>query len=227
MGRIEPQTARTVIEKYFGAWKASGPKPALDYQPVPASAPSEVFIADPVREQNQVVLSETLPLTYTDPVHHALRLGSEFLGGDSFASPLYRELRVKRGLVYSVGSSAGFGRTRSRFSVSFGAYPDKVREARQLALQLVRAMADAPLSEQDLHLAKGQSLRQIELSNQTASDIAQSWIGYNEEGLSLNRLFEVARSYEGLTAAEIQAAFKKYVEADRLSTFVLGQPYGR
>lgn len=227
MGRIEPQAARAVIERYFGAWKAAGPKPVLDYKPVPPSAPSEVFIADAVREQNEVVLSETLPLTFEDPDRHPLRLGSEFLGGDSFASPLYRELRVRRGLVYSVGSSAGFGRTRSQFSLSFGASPDKVKEARLIALQLVKAMADTPLSEQDLHLAKGQSLRQIELSNQTASDIAQSWIGYNEEGLSLNRLFEVARSYEGLTAAEIQAAFRKYVEADRLSTFVLGQPYSR
>jgi len=227
MGRIEPRTARAVIEKYFGGWKASGPKPVLDYQPVPASASSEVFVSDAVREQNEVVLAETLPLTYNDPVHYALQLGSEFLGGDSFASPLYRELRVKRGLVYSVGSSAGFGKTRSRFSVSLGASPDKVKEARQLAVQLVKAMGETPLSEQDLHLAKGQALRQIELSDQTASDIAQSWIGYNEKGLSLNRLFEVARSYEGLSAAEIQAAFKKYIEADRLSTFVLGQPYDK
>jgi zinc protease len=227
MGGIEPQAARAIIEKYFGAWNASGPKPVLEYRPVPASGASEVFISDAVREQNQVVLSETLPLTYEDPVHYALQMGSEFLGGDSFASPLYRELRVKRGLVYSVGSSAGFGRTRSQFSLSFGAYPDKVREARQLALQMVKGMAETPLSDQDLHLAKGQALRQIELSAQAASDIAQSWIGYNEEGLSLNRLFEVARHYEGLTGPEIQAAFKKYIDPDRLSTFVLGQPYGR
>ncbi len=227
MGNIEPQTVRAVIEKSFGAWKASGPKPVLDYQPVPPSTSSEVFIPDAVREQNDLVLAETLPLTFEDPVHYPLQLGAQFLGGDSFASPLYRELRVKRGLVYSVGSSAGFGRNRSQFSVSLGASPDKVKEARQLALRLVKAMADTPLSEQDLHLAKGQALRQIELSNQTASDIARSWIGYNEEGLSLNRLFQVARSYEGLTSAEIQAAFKKYVEPDRLSTFVLGQPYGK
>ena len=94
-------------------------------------------------------------------------------------------------------------------------------------VQPLKVMAETPLSEQDLHLAKGQALRQIELSNQTASDIAQSWIGYNEEGLALNRLFQVAHAYEGLTSAEIQAAFKKFVEPDRLSTFVLGQPYGK
>ena len=161
MGKIDPETARAVIEKYFGAWKADGPKPVLDFQPVAPSQPQEAFMGDEVRQQNDVVLAETLPLTYEDPVHNALALGNEFLGGGSFASPLYRELRVKRGLVYSVGSSTSFGRTRSSFSLSFGAAPEKVLEAKQIAVQVVKDMADKPISDADLHLAKAQALRQI------------------------------------------------------------------
>ena len=224
MGRIDPATARSIIEKYFGAWKANGPKPKLDYSSVAPSQPHDVFIADQMRQQDEVVLAETLPLTYEDPVHYALAVGNMFLGGNSFASPLYRELRVKRGLVYSVGSSADFSRTRGTFSLSFGADPEKVQEAKQLALQVVKDMADHPLSDADLHLAKAQALRQIELTNQTASDIAGHWIGYSQEGLSLDRLYVVARAYEKVTAAEIQAAFAKYVDLGRLSTFILGQP---
>ena len=224
MGKIDAVTARSIIEKYFGSWKASGPKPKLDFDPVPPSQPNDVYVSDPVRQQNEVVLAETLPLTYEDPLHYALALGNEFLGGDSFASPLYSELRVKRGLVYSVGSSTDFGRTRSSFSLSFGASPDKVLEARQLALQLIRDMAAKPMTDQELHLAKAQSLRQIELTNQNASDIAGHWLGYSEEGLSLDRLYQVARSYESLTSAQIQNAFKKYIELDRLSMFTFGQP---
>ncbi len=224
MGKIDPAAARQVVEKYFGAWQARGPKPKLDYASVPPSQTHDVFVPDEVRQQDEVVLAETLPLTYEDPVHYALAVGNMFLGGDSFASPLYRELRVKRGLVYGVGSSAEFARTRGTFTLSFGAYPEKVQEAKQIALQVIKDMADHPMSDADLHLAKAQALRQIELTNQTASDIASHWIGYSEEGLSLDRLYMVARAYESVTAAQIQVAFAKYIDLGRLSTFVLGQP---
>ena len=98
-----------------------------------------------------------------------------------------------------------------------------MREAKQIALQVVKDMAASPMSDSDLHLAKAQALRQIELTNQTASDIASHWLGYSEEGLSLDRLYQVARAYEGLTAAQIQAAFAKYIDLGRLSTFILGK----
>ncbi|HVO38650.1 MAG TPA: pitrilysin family protein [Spirochaetia bacterium] len=223
MGKIEPAAAKSVIEKYFGSWRAAGPKPVLDLPPVPPSKSQEVLVPDAVRQQNDVVLAETLPLNYNDPDHYALALGNEFLGGDSFASPLYRELRVKRGLVYSVGSATSFGRTRSSFSLSYGASPDKVLEARQIAVQVIKGMGEKLMTEQELHLAKAQSLRQIELASQSASDIAGSWLSYSQEGLELDRLYKVARAYESLTAAQIQAAFRKYIDLDRLSFFTLGQ----
>jgi len=223
MGKIDALTARSVIEKHFGGWKANGPKPKLDYDPVPPSQARDVFIADEVRQQDEVVIAETLPLSYEDPDHYAVALGNAFLGGNSFASPLYRELRVKRGLVYSVGSSTDFGRTRAHFSLSFGAAPEKVQQAKQIALQVVKDMADKPMSEADLHLAKAQGLREIELTSQTATEIADGWLGYSAEGLSLDRLYKVARAYETLTVAQIQAAFARYIDPGRLSTFILGQ----
>jgi zinc protease len=223
MGKVDPTMVRSVIAKYFGVWRASGPKPDLNYQPVPASQPQDVFIPDEVRQQDEVVIAETLPLTYEDSDHYAIALGNMFLGGDSFASPLYRELRVKRGLVYGVGSSADFSRTRGTFSLNFGAYPEKVLEAKQIALQVIKAIVSSPMSDADLRLAKAQALRQIELTNQTASDIATHWLGYSEEGLSLDRLYQVARAYEGLTATQVQAAFARYIDLGRLSTFILGQ----
>ncbi len=223
MGKIDPAAARALIEKHFGGWKAAGPRPKLVYAPVPPSASAEVFVADPVRQQDEVVMVETLPLTWDDPEHYALRLGNGFLGGDSFASPLYRELRVTRGLVYSVGSSTGFGRTRSQFYLTFGASPANVTQAKQLVVQVLKDMADRPMTAQELHLAKAQGLREIELGNQSATDIAESWLGYAEEDLSLNRLFDIARAYERLEATDVQAAFRKYIDTGRLSTFVLGQ----
>lgn len=227
MGNVDGPAVKQVIEKYFGSWKAQGTKPNLHYAPVPPSKPRTVLVQDPVRQQNQVVLAETVALTYDDPAHYAVSLGNDFLGGSSFASPLYRELRVKRGLVYYAGSSASFGKTRGYFYIDFAAYPQKVAEAKQIALQVLKQMGESPLSDQQLHLAKASQLRQIELSNVSVGDVAQSWIGYSEEGLSLDRLYKVAARYRSLTAAEIQSAFSKYVDPSRLSEMVLGKSAGQ
>lgn len=224
MGKVKPAEVKAEIERYFGSWSASGPKPDLRFPPVPLSKPSSSFVADSFRQQDEVVLAETLDLNYNDPVHYAIELGNAYMGGGTFASPLYRQLRVDRGLVYSVGSSADFGRSRSDFQVGFGASPNKVNEAKQLTLQIVRSMGEVPLTPAQLHLAKASELRQIELTNQSVGQIAGSWIGYAEEGLSLDRLYLVAREYEKVTAAQIQAAFRKYIDPARLSTFILGQP---
>ena len=227
MGDVKPAQVKSLIEKYFGGWQSHGPKPDLFYKPVTQSKPTQVFVPDQFRKQDEVILAETVDSSYNDPQHYGVELGNTFLGGDLFASPLYRELRVKRGLVYYVGSSAGFSRTRASFRVNFGAYPNKVQEAKQLAIQQVKAMADRPMTADELHLAKASALRQIELTNQSIGDVAGSWLSYSNEGLSLNRLYLVAQHYENLTSAQIQAAFKKYVDPNRLSTFVLGKPIGK
>ena len=37
IGKITPDKARATIEKYFGAWTASGPRPDTDLPAVPAN----------------------------------------------------------------------------------------------------------------------------------------------------------------------------------------------
>ena len=227
VGDITPEKAKETVVSYFENWRADGPKPNLDNPSIPLSPATSAFVPDPVRIQNDVVMAETVGLTFNDPDHFALELGNEFLGGGFFASPLYRALRVERGLVYSVDSSISFGRTRSFYELTFGAYPDKVAEAKQIAVRVIRSMIEAPLTERDLHLAKGIGLRNIELASQDVQGLANQWIGYSQVGLPLDQLYVVARHYRGITAAEIQAAFKRYLDPSRLSTVIIGQPMGK
>lgn len=226
MGNVQPKKVRALIEKDFGSWKNHGPKPKLIYPPIPLSNPVRHFVPDSFRQQDTVVLAETLDTNYTQPVHYALELGNAFLGGDLAASPLFRQLRVERGLVYSVGSSADFSRTRGSFRISYGAYPKNVSEARKLAVKALAAMGSKPLTPRELHLAKASELRQVELTNQSIGDVAGSWLGYSSEGLPLDQLYNAAHHFEKITAAQIEAAYKKYVDPSRLSTFIIGKHSG-
>jgi zinc protease len=224
VGDITPAKAKAAVKKYFGEWKAEGAKPDLDYRPIPLSKKSHTFVHDPVKKQDQVVLAETLNVNYTNPDHFALDLVNSYLSGGFYATPLYRVLREEMGLVYNVGSSFDFERNRGTFSVHYGSYPDKVDRARDAAIKVLRDTMAKPLTNGELHLAKSIGLRKIQLSNQSVGSIAKGWISRSEDNLPLDWNYVMAKHYEKLTAPEIQHVLKKYVDPDRLSTIVLGQP---
>ncbi len=223
IGDITPAAAKKAVEKYFGDWKATGKKPDLDYPPVPPSKPSNTFVPDPQKKQDQVVLAETLGLNYTNPEHFALDLANDYLSGGFYATPLFRVLREKLGLVYSVGASFNFDRHRGNFQLSYGSYPDKVDQARKAAIKVLKQVAAKPLTSGQLHLAKSIGLRRIQLGQQSVGGIAQGWLNRSTEGLPLDWNYVMAHHFETLTAPEIHQALQQYFDPARLSTIVLGQ----
>jgi len=105
IGRITPEEAKSEIEKYFGEWKAVGPKPDILLPPVPLNDPSITVVPDTSRVQDNVILAETLGLNRSNPEYYALELGNHVLGGGFYATWFYQDLRMKSGLVYYVSSS--------------------------------------------------------------------------------------------------------------------------
>ncbi|HYW77593.1 MAG TPA: pitrilysin family protein [Gammaproteobacteria bacterium] len=223
IGDITPAAARKAVSKYFGNWKATGKKPVLDYPPVPPSKASNTFVPDPQKKQDQVVLAETLGLSYTNPDHFALDLANDYLSGGFYATPLYRVLREKLGLVYDVGASFNFDRHRGNFQLNYGSYPGKVDEARKAAIKVLKQAAAKPLTADQLHLAKSIGLRRIQLGQQSVGGIAKGWLSRSTEGLPLDWNYVMAHHFEKLTAPEIHRVLQKYFEPARLSTIVLGQ----
>ncbi|MBV8307181.1 MAG: insulinase family protein [Gammaproteobacteria bacterium] len=67
IGKVDPQSARAVIGRYFGSWAAEGPKPPTDLPSVPANGPGTVVVPDASRVQDRVVLAQNLALTRSDP----------------------------------------------------------------------------------------------------------------------------------------------------------------
>ncbi len=224
IGDITPEKAKSVVTKYFGSWKANGPKPNLDLAAVPLSKGSRVFVPDSSKKQDKVVLAETLGLNQTNPAHYALNLANDYLSGGFYAAPLVRVVREKLGLVYTIGARFNFDRNRSTFKLNYGSYPHKVGEAKAAALKVLNNAIAKPFTADELHLAKSLGLRQVELSQRTVGAIARQWLNYSAHELPLDQAYVVARHYEKLTAPQIQKALKQYLEPSRLSTIIIGQP---
>jgi zinc protease len=216
IGKIAPETAVAVISKYFGGWKAEGPKPNTLFPPAPANAVSVTHVPDSSRVQDKVTLAETLPLTRTNADYYALRLGNSVLGGNSFATRLYQDLRVKGGLVYFVFPTLNVGLTRGVYQVEYGCDPPNVAKARAIILKNLKDLQTKKIPWPELRQAKMGLLRDIPLAESSVDYIAQGWLAGSMLGLPLDERVRAGRIYVKLDAKDVQSAFVKWLRPDDL-----------
>ncbi len=216
MGEITPAKAREVVEKYFGEWTASGPKPPTTLPPVPLNKASFTVVPDTSRVQDMVILGETLGLNRSNPDYYALELGNHVLGGGFYATRLYRDLRENGGLVYNVSSTFDIEKSRGLYVVHYACDPQNVYQARGLVERDLKEMQMTPVTPQELRQAKAMLLREIPLSESSVDRIANGFISRTTENLPLDEPTRAARRYLRLTAAEVKAAFAKWLRVNDL-----------
>jgi zinc protease len=222
IGKVTPERAREVIEKYFGTWKATGPKPETDLPPVPRNKASVSVVPDRSRVQDEVNLGQTFGLTRQDDDYYALQTGLQVLSGGFYASRLYQDLRETSGLVYSVGAQLQSSKTRSVFSVSYACDPPNVAKARALVERNLRLMQTKPVTAAELQQAKILLLSRIPLSESSIHGIAGGLLERSLLDLPLDEPITAAKRYAAFTAADIQAAFSKWLKVEDLAEIVLG-----
>jgi zinc protease len=211
IGQVTPEQARAAIEKYFGAWKAAGAKPETDLPPVPSSKPSVSAVPDASRVQDQVTLAETTGITRSHADYYKLNLGNHVLSGAFYASRLYRDLREKAGLVYTVESFFDAGKTRSIFGVFYACDPPNVSKARTMVERNLLDMQTTPVASDELRQAKILLLRRIPLAEASMESIAHGLLSRSLQDLPLDEPVRAAHQYREISAEEVRDAFSKWI----------------
>ncbi|MFI5396253.1 MAG: M16 family metallopeptidase [Candidatus Binatia bacterium] len=224
IGHVTPEQARMVIEKYFGSWKAKGPKPNTTLPAVPLNKPSTVAVPDTSRVQDKVTLGETLGLNRFNPDYYALELGNHVLGGAFYATRLYRDLRQDSGLVYSVSSSFHLDETRGLYIAGYACDPPNVSKARAIIVRNLKSMRTTPVTDDELRQAQALLLREIPLSESSQDSIAQGLLSRATLDLPLDEPTRAAQRYVKLTAKQVQAAFVKWLRPRDLVEITQGPP---
>ncbi len=222
IGDVTPEEARTVIEKWFGDWKATGPKPNTTLPPIPENKPSAANVPDRESVQDTVTLAEQLKLNRFDPDYYPLQLGNHVLGGGFYATRLYHDLRQVTGYVYNVNVSLNASKSRATYSVQYGCDPQNVSKARALIVRDLEQMRTEDVSPSELHQAKALLLRQIPLSASSEEALAGELLGRAVIGLPLDEPVLAAKKYMELTAGDIKNAFAKDLNTGNLVQVVRG-----
>ncbi|HLY42649.1 MAG TPA: pitrilysin family protein [Terracidiphilus sp.] len=222
IGDVTPDEAKTVIEKWFGDWKATGPEPNTTLPPVPANKTSAVNVPDPEQVQDQVSLAEQLSINRFSPDYYPLQLGNHVLGGGFYATRLYHDLRQVAGYVYNVDVSLQASKTRSNYSVDYGCDPANVSKAKALIIRDIEQMRTQNVSDAELRQAKSMLLRDIPLGESSENAVAGGLLGRAVMGLPLDEPIQAAQKYMSLTADDVKAAFARNIRTADLVQVVRG-----
>ncbi len=222
VGDVTPAQAKATVEKYFGGWTASGPKPDVVPKPAPLNPPSYTVVPNGFASQDQVLMGQMMNLTLHDPDRYALQLGNDVLGGNGFASRLMVDVRVRHGYAYGAYSFPEFGRSRSMFIVEYGSDPGKVAPVDSLVRRDVGAMQTTPVKADELTNARQYEIRSIPVGVSSENAIAGSLLRWSYDGEPLDEPMVAAQHYLHLTADEVEAAFRKYVELGHVVQVVEG-----
>jgi zinc protease len=222
IGDVTMDEVRPVIEKWFGAWKSSGPKPVVTVAPVPVNPPAALHVPDPTEVQSSVTLAQELGINRFHPDYYALQLGDHVLGGGFYATRLYRDLRQKAGYVYNVDNSVSAGETRAAYTVTYGCDAENVSKARALVEQDLAAMRTTDVTPAELQQAKALLLRQITLSESSEDAVAGGFVSRALIGLPLDEPIRAAQKYYDLTAPQVRAAFQKWIHPEAFVQVVRG-----
>jgi zinc protease len=222
IGDVTPEEAKAVIEKWFGEWKAVGPKPNTDLAAVPVNKASAVNVPDPEAVQDSVILAEQLTLNRFDPDYYPLQVGNNVLGGGFYATRLYHDLRQVAGYVYNVDVSLQASKTRASYAVDYGCDPQNVSKARALIQRDLEQMRTQDVSDGELHQAKALLLRHIPLGESSEDAVAGGLLARAVIGLPLDEPFQAAKRYYAIDADQVRAAFAKHLRLDDLVQVVRG-----
>ena len=200
----------------------------------PASAaaqPLESLPASPVLPRSATVVRErgthqahvmvgTLGCAASDERRMALYLLNNIIGGPSMSSRLNLAMRERRGLVYTVESSAVSYRDTGVWNVYFGCDAADVERCLRLLRREMSHMAEHRLSDRQLLRAKRQIKGQIGVACDNretfALDFGKSYLQYGLER-HLSTLFE---RIDAVSADDIKRAAEETFAPDRLITLI-------
>ena len=221
VGGVDVAKAKEIAEQ-ISASLLQGTKPAP--LPVPEMAQEVKDIYIPFPSQQAHVYLGKLGIQRGDQDYFALYVGNHVLGGGGFTSRLVKEVRVARGLSYSVYSYFFPLLAPGPFTLGLQTRTDQSQQAAEVSLQTINKFLNEGPSEEELSLAKNNIIGGFPLRIDSNRDILGylSLIGYYQ--LPLNYLETFTQNITAITQEQIRNAFAKHLDTDKLVTIIVGGP---
>jgi zinc protease len=157
-----------------------------------------------------------------DPNFMAAYVVNHILGGGGLSSRLYKEVREKRGLAYSVSESLLWAERSALFVGTTGTRADRAGETIDAVEQEVRRMAEEGPTQKELDEAKSYLKGSQMLALDTSSKLASALLQYQLDKLPIDYIEKRNAIVDAVTLDDAKKAAKQ-IWGQGLLTVVVGR----
>jgi predicted Zn-dependent peptidase len=211
-----------LLRQTFGDWK-KGDVPDLSIADARESnGPSIVRFVNKDTSQTHLRIGH-LSIKEHDPDYVALAIANDILGGSSFRSRLFNDVRTKRGLAYSVGSRLNVGMHDQ--GVWLMRAETKLPSTQEVISRFVanmERMRTELVTNEELAEAKEAYVNSFVFSFASPSAIVGRFVELEYDGLPKDFLQQLRARVVALTREDVLAAAQKHFHPDRLTIVAVG-----
>lgn len=206
VGAIDAQTLAGELDRVFGKLPE---KPQLE-----EIAEAQLQLGQEVFYDYKLPQA-TIQLVYPgikrdDPEFFAAFLMNQMLGGGTFSSRLFDEVREKRGLAYGVGSGLVTRDHAEMLTIGTSTRADRAQETLNVIEDVVHAMAQDGVSEEELARAKTYLIGAYAINNLgSSSSIARTLVELQKDKRGIDYIEARTAQIEAVTTAQVKAAAER------------------
>ncbi|MBB3996634.1 M16 family metallopeptidase [Aureimonas pseudogalii] len=211
VGAIDAATLGRRLDEVFGPLRQTAELTTVpDVQPVTGKVEA-VTLAVP-----QTQIQFVLPGVKRDaPDFFAAYLANHVLGGGSFTSRLYQEIREKRGLAYGAGSSLSNYDHASLLAGSTATRADKAAESVAIIREQLKQLAENGPSAEELDKAKAFVKGSYAVQNLSSSlSIASTLVGIQLDDLGIDYIDRRQALIDAVTLDDVKAVAKRLLSVE-------------
>ena len=221
VGGIDTAQAKKIAER-ISTHFTQGAKPEPLPQPKFSKGMVDIYIPYP-SQQAHVYLGH-LGIQRDHPDYYTLYTGNHILGGGGFTSRLVKEVRVERGLSYSVYSYFFPLYLPGPFTLGLQTRSDQAKQAVEVSLQTIKKFVSEGPTAEELASAKNNIIGGFPLRIDSNRDILGYLSLIDFYGLPLDYLINFTDKISAITEEDIRRAFSKHLKPDNLVKIVVGGP---
>jgi zinc protease len=223
VGDVDPKETLKAIEKAFKDWKKSGKKRSDPYAPLTRIPGRRIAVVNKPEVTQTQIRFACVGVPRNHPDYYPIAVTNTILGA-GFTSRLVDEIRVNKGLTYSISSRFDMYRNAGLFRINTFTRNETIRETVDEVLKVVESLRDEGPKQEELEKAKAYLTGLYPLGLQAPDNLAARLLDVEFYSLPANYIETYGDMIGGVSMEDARRVLKSYYCTKDLNLLLVSNP---